>query len=72
MVKKICRDCLQEKFLKEFSKSRHKKDGPFYCNSYCKKCMTIRTREWVKKNRVRFNRYQLVYWKNLQKRTTIG
>jgi translation initiation factor 2 beta subunit (eIF-2beta)/eIF-5 len=52
-MKKICGNCLQEKFLESFYKdSSNKIDGHY---TICKKCKNSKTNEWRNKNRDHYN-----------------
>lgn len=49
-VLKNCRKCLEDKSLDDFSKDKHQKDEK---NIYCKKCISIASKERKKKEKIK-------------------
>jgi len=57
---KKCRKCQIEKYPSEFVKRKHYKDG---LASWCKKCNSIKTKEWYHQNKEKANKYAVEYLK---------
>lgn len=66
-MKKKCSKCSEDKSLKDFSKY---KTGTYRVgkpHSHCKECEKKKTREWVEKNKERYNKYQIEYYHKRKK-----
>lgn len=60
---KICMTCKVKKKEAHFAVRKNiRKTTTVYLHSECKLCAGKRTKEWVKKNRERFNKYQNDYY----------
>lgn len=62
---KMCKLCKKNKQLKSFNTAYKYKDTQYY-ESYCKKCHTIKSREWSQKNPEK-NRAKALRWLHKQK-----
>lgn len=61
-MKKTCGECTKKLPIEQFSIRRKlTRRGDPYLNSYCKACMTERTKAWRKKNYDKFLTYQRAY-----------
>lgn len=58
---KICKRCLKEKSISEFYKNHMSKDG---LNYWCKSCVYIKSKKWIKKNNKHVSSLQKQWWKN--------
>jgi len=58
---KKCQDCKKEKPLTEYSTRKNGVGETKYLFSFCKPCMTLRTRKWQMKNKDKWNEYQRNY-----------
>lgn len=60
--KKRCNDCEVEKPLSKFPRLwNRRKTKKSIVAPYCRPCLVLRTRSWVKKNQKRYNDYQRTY-----------
>ena len=57
---KKCTKCQIEKHPSEFVKKKQYKDG---LGSWCKKCNSIKTKEWYYQNKEKANKYAVEYQK---------
>ena len=63
MKTKICRICKKLKTLSEFYKrNNYQGTSKIYLKSQCKDCDKTLARNWVVKNRKRFNAYHTEYY----------
>jgi hypothetical protein len=58
---RLCKDCLEEKPIEEFSFRDNGRS--IYPCVYCRSCMSKRARAWALKNVEKFAAYQKKYWK---------
>lgn len=71
MIKKTkkCVDCGKLKELNQFNVRKNpNKTETIYFNSICRKCMSIRARNWVELNKERFKEYQRDYQRVYQQK----
>lgn len=61
METKICRKCLIEKTTNSFGKTKQNKDG---LKSYCKECIRIDSKEYVKRNPEKRKKTLEMYYEN--------
>ena len=60
---KVCSSCKRKKDKKDFSNRPDKR----WVNAYCKSCMNLRMKKWIKDNKKRFLLYQSKYRKEHEK-----
>ena len=62
MTQKTCTKCQTEKPLSDFGTYKNQKYREGKLKAVCKQCSNLIHKEWVKKNREKFNKYQADYY----------